>query len=291
MGLAIEGFLQHKRALGHRYLREAAHLRALDRLAAAHATAVVTEALAREYVSAGSAKSRAHRLTVVRQLAQFIALDSAHMFVPPTRFLGIRRARTPIQILSREQYARFLDACDVLPSSSRWPQRGLIHGAALRILLLTGLRRGEALRLTVEDVDLDTGIVRIQKSKFGKSRIVPLAPDLVQTVERLRRRDPCHRRRPPSGGWVLPRTQWAHAREREEPIWIISASARHRRYPSSWARWRTTMPRPSPLSRLPDYPASARSVRVTAVAAGIPSGWTRDNHRPSRKARSLSSGR
>src|SRR6202050_355868 len=60
------------------------------------------------------------------------------------------------------------------------PSRGVVLGTALRLLYLTGLRAGELLRLTQADVDLDGGLLHIQHTKFGKSRVIPIAPSLVQ---------------------------------------------------------------------------------------------------------------
>jgi integrase len=48
---------------------------------------------------------------------------------------------------------------------------------AVVILYTAGLRRGELLRLTLADIDLDAGVLRIHESKFHKSRFVPLSPD------------------------------------------------------------------------------------------------------------------
>lgn len=183
---AIERFLQHKRALGHRYRREEAHLRAFDRLASARSEALIGEGLVRAYLSEGSGNSRPHRLTLVRQLTRFIALDTPQTFVPPARFLGIRRLRPPIRVFSRQECVRFLSACEKLPSTASWPERGLVHGTALRTLLLTGLRRKEALRLRNMDVDLQGGVLTVLGSKFGKSRFVPLAPDLTQRLTQYR---------------------------------------------------------------------------------------------------------
>lgn len=47
------------------------------------------------------------------------------------------------------------------------------------MLFLTGLRRGELLRLTQADVDRAEGALRIHHTKFGKSRVVPVAPDMM----------------------------------------------------------------------------------------------------------------
>jgi site-specific recombinase XerD len=48
------------------------------------------------------------------------------------------------------------------------------------ILILYGacLRHGEALRLTMQDVNLDEAVLHVRESKFFKSRLVPLGADL-----------------------------------------------------------------------------------------------------------------
>jgi integrase/recombinase XerD len=48
---------------------------------------------------------------------------------------------------------------------------------AVVILYTAGLRRSELLRLTLDDVDPHTGVLRIRASKFHKSRMVPLSPE------------------------------------------------------------------------------------------------------------------
>jgi integrase len=52
----------------------------------------------------------------------------------------------------------------------------------LRVLYLVGLRAGELLRLTQADVDFDAGTLQISHTKFDKSRLVPLAPDMVKRL-------------------------------------------------------------------------------------------------------------
>jgi integrase/recombinase XerD len=47
--------------------------------------------------------------------------------------------------------------------------------AAIVLLYTAGLRRGELVRLQLEDVDADAGLLRIVGTKFHKSRWVPLS--------------------------------------------------------------------------------------------------------------------
>ena len=56
----------------------------------------------------------------------------------------------------------------------------------MRCLLLllygAGLRVSEALQLKAGDVDLRQGVLTIQRTKFFKSRLVPVGPDLLRML-------------------------------------------------------------------------------------------------------------
>ena len=55
---------------------------------------------------------------------------------------------------------------------------------AVVLLYTAGLRRGELIRLTLSDVDADTGVLRIRESKFHKSRWVPLSKTATDELRR-----------------------------------------------------------------------------------------------------------
>jgi integrase/recombinase XerD len=84
-------------------------------------------------------------------------------------------------IYSRGELRRLLDA---IPSYHRFP--GRIEPVTLRALLLllygAGLRRGEALRLSIADVDLANALLTIRDTKFFKSRLVPISPVLNKVL-------------------------------------------------------------------------------------------------------------
>lgn len=184
-GSEVARFLAYKRAVGFAYHREEFFLEELGRLACSRHEVILSEALVREYLSRWSEAGRPNRLTVVRVLARFLAIDEPRTFIPPPRFLGIRRRQPVVRVFSREEAGRFLAACDVLREVRAYPP-GLVHSMALRTLLLTGLRRGELLALRDEDVDLSDAVLTVRRGKFGKSRFVPLAPDLAQRLRAYR---------------------------------------------------------------------------------------------------------
>ena len=188
----LQRFLEGKRAAGYRYRAEAERLGALDRFlleTLSPTDPVITSDMVRAFVARRGSESettRAHRLSLIREVCRFLALDDPRTFVPPTRFLGIhRRTRVP-RVLSLEEGRRFLDACDTLDRQRSSPRRELVLRTLLVLLYLTGLRAGEGLRLTLADVDLETAVLRIRDTKFGKSRLVPVAADVAARLAHCR---------------------------------------------------------------------------------------------------------
>ena len=185
-------FLALKHAMGYRYREEGRVLRELDRFLNTRLSAddpLVTPAIVHEYVARRGSESettRAHRLTLICEVCRFLRLDDSRVVVPDRRSLRIVRQTFVPRVLSRDEGSRFLQACTQLPPGQGSPIRAAVLGTALRLLYLAGMRAGELLRLTQADLDLDTGALHIHHSKFNKSRVVPLAPDLVQRIVQCR---------------------------------------------------------------------------------------------------------
>ena len=185
-------FLALKHAMGYRYREEGRALRGLDRFLNPRLSAdnpVITPAIVHDYLARRGAESettRAHRLTLIREVCRFLRLDDARVVVPDRGSLRIVRSKFVPRVLSRDEGRRFLQACAELSPGRRSPIRAVVLGTALRVLYLVGLRAGELLRLTQADVNLDAGTLHIRHTKFDKSRVVPLAPDLVTRLVHCR---------------------------------------------------------------------------------------------------------
>jgi integrase/recombinase XerD len=192
LAVKLEQFLAQKHAMGYRYREEGRALRALDRFLHTRLSPedpVITPAIVHDYVARRGAESettRAHRLTLMREVCRFLHLEDIRTVVPDRRSLRIVRQKFVPRVLSRDEGKRFLQACTELPQGRTSPARDAVLGTALRLLYLTGLRAGELLRLTHADVDLDAGLLHIRHTKFDKSRVVPIAPDVVQQLVHCR---------------------------------------------------------------------------------------------------------
>ena len=192
LAAALQRFLEGKRAAGYRYRAEAEGLGVLDRFlreTLSPTDPVITSDIVRAFVAQRGTESettRAHRLTLIREVCRFLALDDPRTFVPAARFLGIQRRTVVPRVLSLDEGRRFLDACDALNRRRDSPRRGLVLRTLLVLLYLTGLRAGEGLRLTLADVDLETAVLRIRNTKFGKSRLVPVTADVAARLAHCR---------------------------------------------------------------------------------------------------------
>ena len=84
-------------------------------------------------------------------------------------------------VYSRNELQRLFSAIDV---SRRRAFR--LDADTLRALLLllygAGLRLGEAQRLTLDDVDLNDALLTIRNTKFYKTRLVPVCPQLADAL-------------------------------------------------------------------------------------------------------------
>lgn len=76
--------------------------------------------------------------------------------------------RLPRDILSVAEIRKMLRAADV------HTVMGYRDRAIMEVLYSTGIRKQELLNLTVDDVNLESGILAIRQGKGGKDRVVPL---------------------------------------------------------------------------------------------------------------------
>lgn len=74
--------------------------------------------------------------------------------------------------------------------------------ALLRILVSTGMRRGELAGLRLDDVDLDGGVVIVRRSKTGSGRIVPIGAKATAALDRYLRSRPRHAKANSDKLWI-----------------------------------------------------------------------------------------
>lgn len=182
----VAQYLSHKRALGMRFDSEAATLATFcRRLDGNIDVRSVTVEQVQDFLT-GNRPLTNHwikRKSVIECFFRF-ALTRGHITTSPLP-RNCPKLPPPLApyIYSQEELKRLLDAAPAACNS-----RVMLEAYVLRalILLLYGacLRHGEALRLTMQDVDLDGAVLHIRESKFYKSRLVHLGADLNGAMQR-----------------------------------------------------------------------------------------------------------
>lgn len=122
----------------------------------------------------------AKRLRVARGFASYLqTIDPATEIAPPDVF-PVRRQRATPYLFSQQ------DVCRLLQEARRLsrPLRAASYEALLGLLAVSGMRVGEAIALTREDVDLDAGLITIRQAKHDRARLVPLHPTATEALRR-----------------------------------------------------------------------------------------------------------
>jgi integrase len=172
---ALTEYLATRRALGTQLMWPESSLRGFVDFVEADGAEFITTELALRWAlkSVGVQRAtHARRLAIVRGFSAWLQATDTRTQVPPQGLLPARFRRPTPHIYTDGEIADLMAATAQLRSASGL--RGATFKTLIGLLVATGLRPGEALRLDLGDVDLGSGILTIRESKFGKSRFVPL---------------------------------------------------------------------------------------------------------------------
>jgi site-specific recombinase XerD len=185
----LSHFVQYKRALNRKYRTEAAALRLLDHFLCEHAVAsreAIDSTLIENFLKSrprARPRSYNHLVGVLHRFFAWAVMQRLTGRNPvtarPRRDTG---QRIPYLFDLRDA-KRLLQLARTLPDNPRAPQRALVYETVFALLYGLGLRVGEVGRLKLGDADLAHATLFIRETKFSKSRIVPMGPNLA---ERLR---------------------------------------------------------------------------------------------------------
>ncbi len=191
---AITRFLAHKRALGHRYRQEAWLLQGVGRFVEKSGRRdLEANCFARWLTSLRDRHPNTRRkwYQIVRHFCCYRRRSEPGCFLPSAEGAARRQPYVTPIIMDPRQIARMMAIASELPNTSASPLRAPALRLAIVLLYTCGLRLGELLRLTMDDVEQEGTVLRIRESKFHKSRLVPLsrsAAGELQTYLRKRRK-------------------------------------------------------------------------------------------------------
>jgi integrase len=162
------------------------------------------------------------RLGQVRGFAAWRSGFDPRTEVPPERMLGARLLRNPPHIYSDEEVQALMAGAAGLPKGRIRPWT---YRTFLGLMASTGLRPGEALALDMKDVDLQTGVLTIRGTKFGKTRFVPVSESTQAALaDYARRRESLCRRIRTEAFFLTPRGNRLRAESARQTLAELSCA-------------------------------------------------------------------
>lgn len=167
----------------------------------------------------------ARRMDAVRIFARYQhALDPVTE-IPPDGICNRRYRPKEPNVFGEAEILALLTACDTL--SPRF--RAVTWRTLIGLLAATGMRPGEACRLSLGDLDLDNGVVQVLHTKFDKSRLVFLHPTTARIL----------------GQYLQVRQDWVGSTARACPAVFVNCR-REALDPTAWASPSDGSPPPPP---------------------------------------------
>lgn len=181
-------FIAERRSMGYAYKEEV--VRRLSAMALFFAEAgedglpaegsVTAWVARRDGESPGTQRQRA---TAARLFGLFLQSRGIDCFILPKDSIPREASDFEAYVFTTAEIDAVAKAVDSLPFDKRYPLRHLTYPALFRVLYGCGLRISEALSLTIGNVDVEDGVLKVIESKNGKSRLVPMSGSLIGCLE------------------------------------------------------------------------------------------------------------
>jgi integrase len=184
---ALEEYLNVRRALGFKLRNGGGLLKGFVTYAEREgASSITTELAVRWAMEQKNCQPAqwANRLSLVRRFARYVSALDPGTEIPPLGLLPHRFHRKGPYLYTDEEIARLIEAAKKL--RSRLGLRAATYATLFGLLAVTGMRLSEPLAFDRDDVDLTRGIVTVRRTKFGKSRILPLHASTGEALRRYR---------------------------------------------------------------------------------------------------------
>ncbi len=185
LGPIITRYLELHRALGKCFDRERRILESLDRWLSETGAADLEPqnftnwCKTKQHLVSGV---RRNHMRIVRNFCLYRRRSDPTCFVPDLQSFPANHQPLQPYIFTEAQIAQLIQAADQLEALPFSPLRPQVYRLAIVLLYTTGLRRGELLRLTINDYDSRQQSLLVRQSKFHKSRHLPLSVDTAQEI-------------------------------------------------------------------------------------------------------------
>lgn len=123
----------------------------------------------------------AARLRIIRQFAKYWAVDDPRTEIPPDNMLPYSYRRNIPYIYDDDEIIRLLKCHECGQPNDNFVQH--TYFVLFGLLAVTGMRISEALNLECNSVNFQDQVITISKSKFYKSRYIPIHKSTVKVLQ------------------------------------------------------------------------------------------------------------
>ncbi len=180
----IASYIEMKKRIGYQFEDQATILLQFDRyLYEMDYQGLLTQELALNFATSTTRISKnesARKYHVIRQFSDYLAV--AIPDTPPLnpRALTRSKGRPAAHIYTDAEMTRLMDGARRVSRVN--PLRNATLHAMVGLAASTGMRVSEVVKLDRDNVDLDTGILTVRRTKFQKDRLVPVHPTTLKVL-------------------------------------------------------------------------------------------------------------
>lgn len=179
----LDAMLEYRTARG---FKEETHLRYLlrfDKFCAEHAgTAKLTSEIVYswlDYETTNAPNGLSSRASSIRQFGIYLNAVDEEAYILPEKF-SVNRHRFIPYIFTDSELTSLFAAIDTLPDEPREPFLNEVASVLFRLTYTCGLRPNESRELLRENVDLNSGEIKITQTKRRIERIVVMSDDMLE---------------------------------------------------------------------------------------------------------------
>jgi len=171
----VTDYVALKRAMGFSFARQASDLHRFCKFMDEHKCKYISTELAKEWALKGDKQPtwwHARQLSILRTFALYWRTVEPRTELWPENIWPMRYQRKHPYIYNAGEIERLLNTCRALqPVDSLRPT---MFYTLFGLIAACGLRLSEAVELKDSDIDLKVGIITIRRTKFNKTRSIPV---------------------------------------------------------------------------------------------------------------------
>jgi integrase len=176
----VERYILLRQTLGFKLREVSRNLHAFAKFAVDKGDTHIRTSTATEWAAMAPTPDARHiRLRNVVNLARFLHAEDTLHEVPFNPYYTPTRRSLPY-IYAPNEIVQIIESTNYLRES--YPLYRQVYATLIGLIAATGLRISEALDLRFHDL-LPDGVLQIRRSKFGKSRLIPLHPTTAKALD------------------------------------------------------------------------------------------------------------